>query len=53
MIIILSNYSTPLYQQIENQIKNKILNNNLKEGELLPSIKSLAKELKVSIITTK
>lgn len=54
MIVILSNSSSiPLYQQIEEQIKNEILNNNLKAGEVLPSIRSLAKELKVSIITTK
>ena len=42
-----------LYEQIENQIKNEILNGNLKSGEMLPSIRMLAKELKVSIITTK
>lgn len=43
----------PLYEQIQNQIKSQILNGNLKSGEGLPSIRSLAKELKVSIITTK
>ena len=43
----------PLYEQIQSQIKNQILNGSLKPGEGLPSIRNLAKELKVSIITTK
>ena len=41
------------YEQIQTQIKSQILNGNLKSGEGLPSIRNLAKELKVSIITTK
>ncbi len=50
----ISNTSTiPLYEQIQTQIKSQILNGNLKSGEGLPSIRNLAKELKVSIITTK
>lgn len=54
MDILISNDSpVKLYEQIENQIKNEILNGNLKSGEMLPSIRMLAKELKVSIITTK
>lgn len=54
MNIIISNSSQiPLYEQIESQIKNQIVNMNLKPGEGLPSIRTLAKELKVSIITTK
>lgn len=54
MNINISNSSIiPLYEQIQNQIKSEILNGNLKSGEGLPSIRSLAKELKVSIITTK
>lgn len=54
MNIIISNSSAvPLYEQIQNQIKNQILNGELKTEESLPSIRSLAKELKVSIITTK
>lgn len=54
MDIIISNDSpVKLYEQIENAIKNEILNGNLKSGEMLPSIRMLAKELKVSIITTK
>ena len=52
--ILISNDSpVRLYEQIENAIKNNILNGNLKAGEMLPSIRMLAKELKVSIITTK
>ena len=54
MNIIISNSSqAPLYEQIESQIKNQIVNMMLKPGEPLPSIRTLAKELKVSIITTK
>ena len=54
MDILISNSSpVALYEQIENQIKNQILNGTLKSGDALPSIRTLAKELKVSIITTK
>lgn len=54
MNININNSSTvPLYEQIQNQIKAQILNSSLKPGEGLPSIRNLAKELKVSIITTK
>ena len=54
MNIIISNSSAvPLYEQIQNQIKTQILNGELSSDELLPSIRVLAKELKVSIITTK
>ena len=54
MNINISNTSTvPLYEQIQTQIKSQILNGSLKQGEGLPSIRNLAKELKVSIITTK
>ena len=54
MNIIISNSSAvPLYEQIQNQIKTQILNGEVKADEHLPSIRSLAKELKVSIITTK
>ena len=52
--IVISNSSqVHLYEQIESQIKNQIINLTLKPGEALPSIRTLAKELKVSIITTK
>ncbi|MFL1468953.1 GntR family transcriptional regulator [Paraclostridium bifermentans] len=54
MNINISNTSTtPLYEQIKNQIKNQILDSTLKQGEGLPSIRNFAKELKVSIITIK
>lgn len=52
-IIISISSQVPLYEQIESQIKNQIVNMLLKPGEPLPSIRTLAKELKVSIITTK
>lgn len=54
MDIIISNSSKdPIYLQIVNQIKNEILNGELKENEMLPSIRGLAKELQISVITTK
>lgn len=54
MNIIISNSSnTPIYEQIKEQIKNKIISNELKSGELLPSIRNLAKDLRISVITTK
>ena len=54
MEIIISNSSgVPIYEQIKEQIKNKIISNELKEDELLPSIRSLAKDLRCSVITTK
>lgn len=54
MDIIISNSSgIPLYEQIEEQIKNQIISGELAEGEPLPSMRILAKELKISIITTK
>ncbi len=54
MNIIISNSSnTPIYEQIKEQIKNKIISNELKAGELLPSIRNLAKDLRISVITTK
>ncbi|WP_330400984.1 GntR family transcriptional regulator [Sporanaerobium hydrogeniformans] len=49
----MSDSSMPLYEQITNQIKKLILSGELKQGELLPSIRMMAKELKVSIITVK
>ncbi len=54
MDIIISNSSnTPIYEQIKEQIKNKIISNELKTGELLPSIRTLARDLRISVITTK
>lgn len=52
MKVIISNTSDrPLYQQIEEQLKNAILREELKQGDLLPSIRSFANELKVSVLT--
>ena len=54
MDIIISNSSgVPIYEQIEEQIKNQIMTGELSAGEILPSMRVLAKELKISIITTK
>ena len=52
-ILISNSSSVPLYEQISNQVKNQILNGELNPSEALPSIRMLAKDLKVSIITTK
>lgn len=52
-IIISNSINTPIYEQIKEQIKNKIVSNELKTGDLLPSIRNLAKDLRISVITTK
>lgn len=52
MHIVISNQSTdPLYQQIKDQLKDAILRGELSEGEMLPSIRQFANELKVSVLT--
>lgn len=54
MEIIISNAGNqPIYDQIVTQIKAHILSGKLKEGDALPSMRSLAKELRISVITTK
>ena len=54
MDIIISNASDkPIYEQISSQIKEAILAGDLEEGQALPSIRSLANDLHVSVITTK
>ncbi|MFD5849763.1 GntR family transcriptional regulator [Cytobacillus pseudoceanisediminis] len=54
MQIIISNSSKePIYEQITNQIKSSILAGDLQEGTALPSIRQLAKDLQISVITTK
>ena len=54
MKILISNTSdSPLYQQIEEQIIDAILKGELAEGEALPSIRTFANDLKVSILTTR
>ena len=52
-IIIRNNSDIPIYEQIEEQIKSQILTGELREGDALPSMRVLAKDLKISIITTK
>ena len=54
MNIILSNNSNvPIYEQIENAIKEAIFSNELKEEEMLPSVRNLANDLKISFLTVK
>ena len=54
LTIIIDNKSgIPIYEQIYNQVKNHIINNSLKEDDNLPSIRNLAKDLRISVITTK
>ncbi|MCG3420252.1 GntR family transcriptional regulator [Oceanobacillus jordanicus] len=52
-ILIASMSKEPLFQQIKEQIKQHIYSGELKEGDALPSMRALAKDLKVSVITTK
>lgn len=52
-IIISNNSKEPIYEQIYAQIKKHILTNELKPGESLPSMRQLAKDLDISVITTK
>ena len=51
--IISNNSDIPIYQQIKNEIINSISNNELKENDMLPSIRNLAKDLRISILTVK
>ena len=54
MDIIISNAGgVPIYDQITRQVKGLILRGELKEGEALPSMRLLARELRISVITTK
>jgi GntR family transcriptional regulator len=54
MRIIISNASPdPIYEQITRQIKSQIISGELQEGEALPSIRRLAMDLQISVITTK
>ena len=52
-IYITSSSGQPIYEQILTQIKNMILSGELKDGDPLPSMRLLAKELRISVITTK
>lgn len=54
MNIFIDNKSgAPIYDQIYSQIKNQIISGDLKEDEALPSIRNLAKDLRISVVTTK
>lgn len=54
MQILISNHSKePIYEQIFQQIKQQILSGELKQGQDLPSMRQLAKDLQISVITTK
>lgn len=54
MKIIVTQASTlPIYEQILNQIRDQVVSGELREEEALPSIRALARELQVSVITTK
>ena len=52
-IIISNNSSIPLYEQIKEAIKKEIVTGSLRAGEKLPSVRSLARDLKISILTVK
>lgn len=53
MTVIIQNSSgVPIYEQIKEQVKEAILNDEINEGDILPSIRQLAADLKVSVITT-
>ena len=54
MTVFVDNKSgIPIYDQIYSQIKTQIISGSLTEDEMLPSIRSLAKDLRISVITTK
>lgn len=54
MVVLIDNKGcAPIYDQIYSQIKNQIISGSLKEHEMLPSIRGLAKDLRISFITTK
>ena len=54
MNLIISNASkAPIYEQIVTQLRQKIASGELAPGEMLPSIRALAKDLRISVITTK
>ena len=52
-IIIKNGSPVPIYEQISNAIRDEILKENLKAGEKLPSVRNLARELSISILTVK
>ncbi len=52
-ILIINGSSIPIFEQIKNTIKENIISGKLQEDEQLPSVRKLAKELKISILTVK
>lgn len=52
-IIITNSSELPIFEQIENAIKEAIFTEEIKEGEMLPSVRSLANDLKISFLTVK
>lgn len=52
-IIITNNSSTPIYEQIKQAIKHSILNDELREEDILPSVRVMANDLKISFLTVK
>ena len=52
-ILINNKSSAPIYDQIYSQIKDQIISGRLKENEMLPSIRGLARDLRISFVTTK
>ena len=52
-LIIRNHADQPIYDQIASQIKDQIISGRLQPGDTLPSIRTLAKDLKISVITTK
>lgn len=53
MHVVISNSSSlPIYEQIKEQVKSQILSGELVENEMLPSLRQLAKDLKISVLTT-
>ena len=54
MDIVISNASNkPIYEQLASQLKDAVLSGELEEGDMLPSIRALAADLRISVITTK
>lgn len=51
-VIIRNSSDIPIYEQIEEQIKEAILSDEIHEGDMLPSIRQLASDLKISVVTT-
>lgn len=52
-MIISNSSSVPIYEQIKNSIIEQIMNDELKEDEMIPSIRNLAQDIKISVMTIK